>query len=380
MNKIYKALVLSGAVLLLSANFASAAEILAPKDQQAVLTVGATETHHNLYAGASTLTVNGNTTGDAFLAGGTVTTNGNVEADLAAAGGTLVINGTTSGDLRAAGGTITINGAISGDALLAGGTVILTEKTSVGADLLAAGGSVDVSGPVVGKLCIRGGSVRINSKITGDVWVTATEKLTFGPKAEVTGKIHYEGTKEAIVEQGAQVSAIEFVQIKAKQGANGAFKAFFTGALLIKLLAWIVAVLILMKLFPTKTKTAIEIAHAKPWASLGIGFLALVVAPIAIIILAITLIGYYVAFMLLAIYVVLVALSFLIAALFLGNLIVKWLMKKPGPVLDWQSAVIGVAVFTLFSFIPVVGWLANAMLVLIAFGSLVQIMQKESLQ
>ena len=138
MNKRYKALVLAGALLLLSANFANAAEILAPKSEDAVLTVGAEETHRNLYAGASTITVNGNISGDAFLAGGTITGNGNVEADLAAAGGTLVFNGITSGDLRAAGGTITLNGAVLGDVLLAGGSLSLTDRAVIGGDLLAA--------------------------------------------------------------------------------------------------------------------------------------------------------------------------------------------------------------------------------------------------
>lgn len=378
MNRMYKAFVLAGAVLLLSANFVSAADIVGPKDSQENFTVGAEETHHNLYTGASTLTVNGATTGDAFLAGGTVTQNGNVEQDLAAAGGTLILNGTTGGDLRAAGGTITVNGPVTGDVLIAGGTVNLTEKASVGGDLILAGGTVDIAGSVIGSVRVYGGKVRINSKITGEVWVEAGEQLTFGPKAEVTGKVTYRGPKQAIMEAGAQVSPIQFTATESKSGGGGAFKAFFTGALLIKLLAWIIAILLLIKLMPAKTKTAIEIAHAKPWASLGIGFLALVATPIAVIILFITFIGYYVALAVLSMYVTMLIFSALIGSLFLGNLLIKWLTKKPDQVLDWQSAVIGVAVYMVLSFIPFVGWLACAILMLIALGSLVQMVKKEN--
>jgi cytoskeletal protein CcmA (bactofilin family) len=265
---------------------------------------------------------------------------------------------------------------VGGDVLAAGGTIMLSEKASVEGDVLAAGGNVDISSSVAGSLKVKAGSVRINSKVSGSVSVEAGQSLVFGPQAEVTGKVFYKGPQEATVQSGAKVSNIEFTRVE-NRGAGRHFKALFTGALLIKLLAWIAAILLLVRFLPRRTKTIVDLAYAKPWSNLGIGFVGLVLFPVAVIVLFLTLIGYYIAVVLLVTYIMILLLAMLLAALFVGNLIIRWLTKKPDAAADWQSVLIGVGVFTLLSFIPFVGWLACAILVLMVMGSMLKMLRAE---
>lgn len=377
MNKLYKAIALAGVLGIVAVNFASAAEFMAPKDKNdSTLTVGVNDTHKNLYAAAGTVTINGSTSGDLFAAGATVTVNGPVEQDLFLAGGTIISNEKVGGDLRMAGGTLSVNSPVAGDVLIAGGSVSVTEKTSVGGDFIAGVGNLDLSAPVKGNVNIHGGSVTINSKIDGNVFVAANRSLTFGPKAEISGKIVFHGPSEAAITDGAKVSSVEFTKVTPKSFGNN-FRGMITLGVLVKLLAMFIALLLLIKFMPGKTKAVLEIAHEKPWASLGIGFVSILVMPIAAIILFITFIGYYIGLIVLVFFFLFMLFSGLLASLFLGNLVIKWLTKKPSPILDWQSALIGVALLTAIGFIPVIGWVIDAILALIALGSIVQMARKE---
>ncbi len=373
MRKLYWGLGLTITALALSvAPLAHGAEFIAPdREANGNVTVGTGDTHRNLYIGGGNTTINGVTTGDLFAGGGTVVINGDVEQDLTAGGGNVVINSKIGGDARVGAGSVNINGPIGGDLLVAGGTVVLGENASIAGDLIVCGGAVTVNGAVAGSVKANGGNILLNSAITGPVMVRATKGLVFGSHAVVNSAINYYGPKEAVVNDGAVVSTVNYQQWQGgrNKGARHVVASLFTAVFLFKLIAYIVAGLLLLRFLKRPAYAVVNNVYKSPWANLGIGFLSAIVFPILAIILVITLVGFYVGAVLGLFFALTMILSALIAAIFTGALIVKWLTKKPNLVLDWQAVLIGCVALAVIGFIPVIGWLVCAAIILMALGA-----------
>ena len=360
---------------LIASSAAYAAEFVGPannEDQNIV--VGAAETHKNLYVAGPNVTVNGNTQGDLYAAGGMVSVEGTVKKDLALAGGNLFLNGAVGEDARIAGGNITISAPIFGDLLIGGGNVTLSEKASVGGDLIIGGGNVNINAPIKGSVKIAGGSVYINSKIGGEVKVQVSKNLTFGPKSEILNKVAYQAPKTAVFQAGSQVPNAEFTLRQHPSGTK-AFSALITAAFLVKVLAWIIAGLILVRLRKQLSHKIFVSMREKPWENLGLGLLGLVVVPIVVILLLISFVGYYLAFIAGAAYAIILLLANIYAAVMIGYLILKYLSKPVDMPVDWQAVVIGVVVLTLLKLIPIVGWLVFLVVFLMVLGAMARIIK-----
>ena len=328
-------------------------------------TVVSDEGHHNVYTAGGAVTVTSNVTGDLVAAGGNVLVQGDVEEDLMAGGGTVIVNGKVGGDIRIGGGNVTITAAVGGDVLAGGGTITLANSAQVSGDLVLGGGAVLIDAPIAGDVRIGGGSVNINSRIGGDVIIEADQELVFGSKSVITGKIKYRGVKEAVIEEGAQISEIEFSKLARKGGAKGAVGGI-AGAV-VWTIGMIIAGLLLLKFFRRRVRTVVDRAFDRPWLNLGIGFLFAVALPVAGVILLITIVGVYAALILFAWLGLIYLVVSVIAAMFLGATILRWLKKSEG--LRWTTLVLGAVLLMILKFIPFVGWLACLVIWLIAFGA-----------
>ncbi len=352
---------------------AKAAEFIAAPKGQPNITLGASETHKNLYAAGGSVNVNSATLGDLYVAGGTINADGPVEQDSSIAGGTVTTSGTIGGDLRIGGGNITVNSAVGGDVLVGGGNITISDKSNVGGDLVIGGGNVVVDAPVKGNVKIGGGNIIINSKIDGTVDVQSTQKLTFGPKAEISGKINHKGVSQASVDPQAKISPINYTQIQGGHAAKNRARGLLTVAFLIKLVAWIIAAWLLLRFWRYGYSRVEEGVRKHPWENLAIGLASIIIIPIVVGILFITFIGYYLAFVILVMFALLVLLALLAGALILGSLIVRWLSRTSVTIPDWQIVLIGVVAWFILSLIPIVGWLINFVLFIMGFGALVRL-------
>ena len=304
---------------------AFAAEFLVPaKDGDPNVIVSASETRHNLYSAGANVTVNGQITGDLFAAGGMVNLIGDVEADANVMGGSLSFNGKIGGDARVAGGNITVFGPIGGDLIIAGGNISITEKSSIGGDLVIGGGNIILEAPVKGSIKAGAGNITINSRVEGDVQIHSSGGkrnegvVVFGPKAEVLGKISHKGTKEAIVKDGAKVGAIDFTPVSGNKRAGRVLAGLLTLAVLIKLIAWFLAGLILVKYRKSDLNSLAQNIQENPWQNLGLGLAGLILIPIAAILLLAVLVGYYIAGFLALWYLLLLMLSGIVGVVFFG--------------------------------------------------------------
>lgn len=353
---------------------AMAAEFIVADEDSGNVTLSQGDTHHNAYVAGGSVFVNSAVTGDLYAAGGTITVENSIEQDAVIVGGTVILNGPVGGDVRLAGGTVTLNGSIAGDVILAGGTVHITEKGIIGGDLIMGGGQLIIDGAVAGRTLINGDAVVINSKMTGPLRVTATESLVFGPKADIAQKVNYKGVKEATLSEGAKVSDIEFTSIKGHSNkAAAVLAAIFTVGFVVKLLAAIIAGLLLMRLFPRAVRASVGKISNNPWSNLGVGLLALIVGPVAAIFLLLTFVGLYVAVLIFLGWLLVLVLASIASSIFVGSWIVQKLTKKTEAVYDWQALVIGVVALAIIKFIPIIGWLFVFVVLLTAFGAMLRL-------
>ena len=106
------------------------------------------------------------------------------------------------------------------------------------------------------------------------------------------------------------------------------------------------------------------------WKETLRGFIISVVLPIAAIISFITVIGALLGGLGLMLYGLMAALSSIFAAMVLGALIFRLILKQPNFTVDWRSVVVGVVLMAIFKVIPYVGWIFAFIFFLVAFGTL----------
>jgi cytoskeletal protein CcmA (bactofilin family) len=348
----------------------SAAEFRA--GQEASLNSGET-IQGNLYLGGGNVTDTGAVKGDLVIGGGTILVNGPVGQDLLIGGGTITVTSDVGGDLRIGGGNITVQGKIAGDAVIGGGQIILA-GTQVGGDAVIGGGNITIDAPVNGSLKAGGGQVTINAPIKGDVYVQAN-KLFLGPKAVINGNLSYTSPAQATIESGALVhgktdyiKSVTSTSSAAPQAAVGAFLTFWLFA---KLLMTLLGVFVFFWIFPRYAQDLVRIAYTKPLESLGKGFVTLIVLPIASIILLMTIIGIPLGALGLFGFVALMVFSSMIAPVVIGSIVHKWIWRPAEFLVDWKTILLGVAIYFMLGFIPLVGGLIKFVVILMTLGVVV---------
>lgn len=355
---------------------ASAAEFRIGRDGGGV-TTGSEEVIKNLYTIGNILLINGDVQKDLHAGGNVVTVNGNVENSVLAGGSTVNINGDVGGSVHAAGSSIIIDGNISEDLFLAGGNIVISKSASVGGDLFVAAGTVDIQGFVAGEVHVAGGMVTINGKIDGPVVIKAKE-LIIGESAEIMQGLKYTSLEEAKINDGAKIfGTIDFTQ-KEVRGADkthalkilfGIFTVFF----LIKLVAMIVAGLVLVYLFKKITGPVVINSFKKFWSSIGIGFAVLILAPILAILLAVSVIGLWVAGLILVLYLLMIILASVLAGVAFGSWLIKTFGKNKEYDVGWKQVVYGAIAMAIVCLIPFAGWLVCLGFFLISLGSICQL-------
>ncbi len=343
------------AVMLFSALTVSAAEFVFPTKDGG--SVNITEELKNVYT-----------------AGNTVSINANVRGSLHAAGSMVILRGNVSGTMYAGAGNVIIEGSVGEDLFIGGGSVVLAESSYVGGDLVVGAGQIAIDGPVTGNIIGGAGEMTINSRVSGNVKVEAGN-LILGDKAEIIGDLEYTAEKEINLDRSKISGQVIFNQkesLKAGVINPKLLIGLLTLGILLKLLGLIAIGLIFAYLLKKFTQEIVERSLEKFWPNLGIGFAGLILIPVAMIILAISVIGLWLAGILMAFYGLFMALALAIASIILGVWLMKLLTKKKNYVFDWKAVVVGVIGMKILIWIPFIGWLAKLILFLMALGSVIQ--------
>src|SRR3989344_7136534 len=327
----------------------------------------------DFYIAGGNVSSAGPITGDLVAAGGNVLINSPVTQDVIVGGGSVTILGTVGDDVRVGGGNITISGQVRGDVVAGGGQTVIS-GTGVGGDILWGGGTLRIEAPVGGDLKLAGGEVYLNSTVVGNVEFTG-EKLTLGEGAVIEGNLTYSTPNEATVEDGALVrGATDFKQQESKrEAAKADVAAFASAAGLFGFLMRLAAALVLALFFHRYAVTLVQSIVQRPLLELGRGFAAFAITPIASIILLMTILGVPLGILGLIAFVAMLIFASLLAPVVLGSVVHKLVLKPATYQVTWLTILIGVVLYSILGWIPVIGWIAKFALLLVTLGAIVKV-------
>lgn len=256
---------------------------------------------------------------------------GAVYGDIVLVGGNLSINGKVDGDVALVGGNMTISGNIDGDIVIVGGQALLTETAVVNGDIATIGGSVE-----------REPGAEVSGNITNNAPPVSP------PRVDRPGGID---------RPNINVSYNPFWEISKVLGRALAVAA--------------IGMLLMLFLQPQLDRVGSAIVN-QPLMAGGYGLLAVIIVPMAVVIMAVTIILIPIA--------LLATLAIPLAWLFgmvafgqeVGERFTKAVNQTWAPVLSIGfGTFMLVLVVGLVGMIPCVGWLASFLVTLAALGGVV---------
>jgi hypothetical protein len=333
------------------------------------VTIPATATTlKDLYLFGGTIRLDAPVQNDVVAAGGNISISKPVTGSAIVAGGNIRLSGPIGNTVRTAGGDISIESTIQRDLVVAGGTVMVTKDAAIGGDILFNGGKFTLDAPVKGKAIINGGEIVINNTINGDV-SGEMGKLTLGPNAKINGNLSYKSQEKAHMANGATVRGNTNYTPSPKQ--NDHAKEFITAGAIYKLITDILLSILFIYFFTRAILAVLARMTRSPAESGAIGFAFIALFPVAAFILFILI---WLGIAALLSYALVLLVSLFLVKVFLGWYVLRWWdnREKRTYHLDWKAGIVGPIILFIIAAIPVVGWLAGAILMCIATGALVQ--------
>lgn len=323
----------------------------------------------NLYLAAGSASVNGEAVGDVVGIASALTIDGTVREDLTAAAASAQLAGVTDGDVRIVAGDVRVSGRVAGDLLVLGGTVDVMPSAAVAGDTVILAGDVTVDGTLGEHVHIIGGSISFNGSARGDVFIRGTGGVTFGEASDIGGSLTYQAPDKQALPQSARIAGeLTYEQTTTLAPFDTAFFGF---AVLLELLALAVATLIFIHILPAIARDIGEygVPHFGWNVLYGVLFIALL--PLIIVLLAASILGFYLALIFAALYIVLLVSAAVGSGVLVGALLSRAITESVQ--VNWKWALVGIAVLAAVSLIPIVGWAAAVVAYCATIGTFTRI-------
>lgn len=327
----------------------------------------------NLVVGGRRVVVRAQVAGDVVAFGEWLNIGDDIRDDVLAAGRRVGVNGTIGGDVRLAGARVNIGAAVAGDAMAAGVRIEVTPWARIAGQAWLAGADVRIGGKVGGKLRAAGRSVTIGGEIGGDATVHA-RTIRIVASAKIDGDLIYHSDQEAEIHPDAQIAGdVTFIRSEGPRHFMGRTFAALGAIGLALIVGTVLVGMIVVILFPNFTAAAARTIPRTPWKALGLGFALLVSTPIAMAILATSLVGLPLTFVLLDVYLIGSVFAYFITALAVGRGIARLVRASPEVAPRGRRIallVVGVVVLGVITFVPVVGALTVLAALSLGLGAL----------
>ncbi|HSV95214.1 MAG TPA: polymer-forming cytoskeletal protein [Spirochaetia bacterium] len=310
------------------------------------------------------LTIDANINGDLLCAGRDIIVNGTVKGDILCVGQNIKVNGPVDGNVRVAGQSIEVTNQISRNLMTASQSLVLGPKSNIKGDIMFGVQSVQLGGMMGRDLAGAGESIKITGSLLRNATITGTN-ISVLETAKVGGNFDYylEETSKVSVDQKNVKGTITRHDIKtsSKPEMKKEDMVRFAGEAMVYktiygILSFAVLGLFLIYLDRKNTEKRIAQISAKPLVSGLIGFAVLITAPIALIIVMITLIGMPLAMISLFVYIIALFIASLYPSAIYGKLVLEKVFQKKNSNL-YAQMLLGVTLLGLVSIIPVVGWM-----------------------
>jgi len=318
----------------------------------------------DLFAGCRYLDVQGPATGDIYAAAERITIEAPIGDDVIAACRDLIIRSKVNDGVIGFAQTILIDGEIDGDVIAFGSELRLTENAHIKGKLfLGTGKFIMENARVDGNISGGSGYAYLNGNVGGNV------KLDLG-KVDFDSGYAAVGTTHLTLHRPLNEKELKFAPADLKitiEEKERFYQSFF-------FYWWIVALLItgivIFSFFKNASHDYLEKARKDVLKSIGLGFLILVVTPIALVLLMVLVFTIPLSLILLVVYLVLLYLSLVYSALYIGDAVLHYLRKNNGhwPLLGMFA--LGLILVILLPEIPFIGWLINLVIICFGMGSL----------
>jgi hypothetical protein len=300
--------------------------------------------------------------GDVAAAGADIVIDGPVNGYVMGAGRNVTVDGQVENDVWAAGETVNVNTSVGNNALLAGRFVYLGPHAVVGHDARLAGNTVTAQGRVERNLRIGAETVRIGGEIGGAVNARA-QHVSVLPGTIIHGDLVVRANEPPEISPQAQVLG----QVRFEDVDRDRWLAW-PGQWLFRFVALLTLGIAAVTFSPSWPTRVAETLRARPSASILTGFVALILIPLAIVAIAVTVVGIPLAIVLFAFYILTLLLSGVFVSFRLGD----WLLARTRRLRSsvWARMALGVFVVSLAMSIPVVGIGFTAVVLIIGAGAL----------
>lgn len=329
------------------------------------------QTINSLYArAAETVTVNGEVNGDVWVAGQDVEVNGKVHGNVYAAGNKVIIKGEVSGSIHAAASTVEIEGTIGGSVYAAGSEVTLKDSSKVGGAVALAGSKVQLGGDITQQAYAAGNTIDMSARVGLSVNLAGSD-ISLNDQAKVAGDLTYRSENEARISNDRAISG-SLKHDEVKQAERNPVREKIVTALFGLILNIVIGLcLVLWGTRILKATDAVLTADLPSAVLKGIAFVVL--APFALVFVAITLVGLPLAALGAMAYASLLILAPALVSYSLGRYLLvitthKDSKKAPS---KYQAILAGSLAFTIISLVPIVGGLAEFLLAAAGTGAVV---------
>ena len=284
-----------------------------------------------------------------------------VADDIIAAGDAISINAPVDSAI-AAGGMVSINAPVKGDVLALGGQVYV--NSDVGGKVVAAGGTVHLGGDVGTNLVAAGQRVRLlPGKMVGrDAYIAGQDVSS---AANINGTLQVSATR---FNNTGRAGEVKFHKVEDQGRRGDDFKGGYSIFRLLYLLGYFILGLILVRYMPGIFREVDEEARRSTLFKTLFGFVMIVAAFIALILVAASIIGLPIALISGLLFFAALLLSGSFISFSLGSWINQKAKLKRG---DLASFVIGFVILNVLFYLPLIGWLIKVISMSLGFASIV---------
>ena len=239
------------------------------------------------------------------------------------------------------------------------------ERGRVGEGVVVGTGDASLEGVVKRSVNIFTSNGDVSGSIGRDLTM-AGDSLTLTNTARIGGNLsaRVRRMKDVHIADGATIAGKRDVQVNVRQSQFTRPRFYFHQAV------WLAGVMLVgwlgLLLFPGFFQATTELVGSG-WRSLGLGVGVLAGVPVAIVVAAVTLVGFSLSLMLLAVYLAAIYLAKIWVGAFLGRILLKPSGATKG---DWlQGLLVGLLILTIVGYIPYLGGLVRLGVVCLGLGA-----------
>ncbi|HSW81168.1 MAG TPA: hypothetical protein VLG40_02110, partial [Candidatus Saccharimonas sp.] len=316
-------------------------------------TVATSETiDSSLFITGQDVLVAGTVKGDVYCLGANVKIIGTVEGDVMCAGQSVLVAGKVEGNVRVAAQQVDIAADVSGDATLVGDSVVLGNDGHIGRDLTVGGNHISLEGTIGRDVMAKSQKFTLAGSVGRTVGVNAGS-IMLAATAHIGGDFNYKSKNEAGVSKTSIINGSTHYTPDTTNQTIETVRSVMANAFFM-LIALLILGWALVLAVPRKVDTASQTLQKRPFASFGLGVLAVIATPVVSVALFITGVGLPLGLVMLAAWLISLMVALPVAGYACG-----WLLTRqfnwPARGRRLANMTIGVALLVVISVIPAIG-------------------------